>query len=213
MGKLVTQTRQNQRTFRAAKARLGRSDPRMPPPQAASQAKQKRQIWIASVATRRFGPVWAASSSTGLICVEFGVSRQRFYAHVRRSTGLDPRDGQNQLLEVLRQLREYVDGDRRDFELRVDWSSMTSDFQRRVLRRVMKIPCGQTRTYGQIAREIGMPRASRAVGRANATNPMPLVIPCHRVVGADGELHGYGGAGGLRTKAWLLKMEASRASR
>ncbi len=109
-------------------------------------------------------------------------------------------------------MREYVDGDRREFRFKIDWSSMKSDFQRTVLRRVVKIPCGQTRTYGQIASEIGRPGASRAVGRANATNPMPLVIPCHRVVGADGGLHGYGGAGGLRTKAWLLRMEASKAS-
>jgi O-6-methylguanine DNA methyltransferase len=71
----------------------------------------------------------------------------------------------------------------------------------------MAIPYGQTRTYREIAAQIGTPNAPRAVGRANATNPMPLVIPCHRVIGTDGKLHGYGGAGGLKTKRWLLTME------
>ncbi len=174
--------------------------------------KPGQTVWIAGAATRRLGAVWAAASSAGLVCVDFGVSRQSFVAHVRRLTERDPKDGRQQLRGIVRQLREYVDGNRQEFKFKIDWSSMNSDFQRTVLRRVVKIPCGQTRTYGQIAREIGRPGASRAVGCANATNPMPLVVPCHRVVGADGGLHGYGGAGGLRTKAWLLKTEASKAS-
>ena len=73
----------------------------------------------------------------------------------------------------------------------------------------MAIPYGETRTYGEIAAQIGTPNAPRAVGRANAANPMPLVIPCHRVIGTDGKLHGYGGAGGLKTKQWLLSMEGA----
>ena len=72
---------------------------------------------------------------------------------------------------------------------------------------VFSIPYGETRTYAEIAHQIGHAHAYRAVGRANATNPMPLVIPCHRVIGTDGKLHGYGGGDGLLTKEWLLKME------
>jgi O-6-methylguanine DNA methyltransferase len=80
-------------------------------------------------------------------------------------------------------------------------------FQRQARRAVAAIPYGQTRAYSQIAAHLGNANAARAVGRANATNPIPLVIPCHRVVGADGSLCGYGGAGGLRTKRWLLDLE------
>ena len=74
---------------------------------------------------------------------------------------------------------------------------------------VFKIPYGETRTYSEIAVEINRPRAYRAVGRANATNPMPIVIPCHRLIGSDGKLHGYGGGAGLPTKEWLLRMEGA----
>ncbi|MGE5248996.1 MAG: methylated-DNA--[protein]-cysteine S-methyltransferase, partial [Bacteroidota bacterium] len=77
------------------------------------------------------------------------------------------------------------------------------------LQLVFAIPYGKTSTYQHIAAELGRPHASRAVGRANATNPMPLVIPCHRVIGTDGKLHGYGGGNGLTTKAWLLQMEGA----
>jgi methylated-DNA-[protein]-cysteine S-methyltransferase len=104
-----------------------------------------------------------------------------------------------------------VEGRRRYFDLTIDWSVIRSQFQRKALQAVLEIPYAQTRTYAQIAAQIGFPLAARAVGRANATNPMPLVIPCHRVVGSDGTLHGYGGVGGLHTKAWLLKMEAAHA--
>jgi methylated-DNA-[protein]-cysteine S-methyltransferase len=82
-------------------------------------------------------------------------------------------------------------------------------FQIQVLQIVFSIPYGGTRTYGEIAYDIGNPKAARAVGRANATNPMPLVIPCHRVIGSDGKLRGYGGGEGLATKEWLLQMEGA----
>jgi methylated-DNA-[protein]-cysteine S-methyltransferase len=82
-----------------------------------------------------------------------------------------------------------------------------SEFQAAVLKIVCAIPYGETRSYGQVALEIGRPGAGRAVGRANATNPIPLLIPCHRVIAADGSLRGYGGGEGLKTKAWLLALE------
>jgi O-6-methylguanine DNA methyltransferase len=70
-----------------------------------------------------------------------------------------------------------------------------------------QIPYGQTSTYKKIAFQLKRPNASRAVGRVEATNPIPLVIPCHRVLGSDGSLHGYGGPGGIKLKAWLLELE------
>lgn len=107
--------------------------------------------------------------------------------------------------EIKRELCEYAEGQRRAFELPVDLASMRP-FQRAVLTTALKIPFGETRTYGWVARAIGKPRAARAVGRALATNPIPLILPCHRVVGSDGSLTGYGG--GLPLKKQLLEMES-----
>jgi methylated-DNA-[protein]-cysteine S-methyltransferase len=165
------------------------------------------QIVIGGIHTTSLGEVWAALSSRGLVAVEFGVSRARFEDAVRRQTRGEVEYAPGRVSEVARQIKEYVDGERRSFDIKIDWSILTSDFQRAALRVVFSIPYGETRTYAQVAAQIGHPDAPRAVGRANATNPMPLVIPCHRVIGTDGKLHGYGGAGGLKTKAWLLDME------
>jgi len=103
------------------------------------------------------------------------------------------------------QLEEYFAGRRQEFELQLD--PRGTDFQRRVWQRLLKIPYGTTTTYGALARELGDPGASRAVGLANGSNPLPIVIPCHRVVGANGTLTGFGG--GLPTKAALLDLERS----
>ena len=164
-------------------------------------------ILIGSVHTARLGQVWAAFSSHGLIAVEFGVTRLVFEAAVRRQTRGEIENAPGRVVEMTHQIKEYIDGKRLSFDIKIDWSALSSDFQRAALQAVFSIPYGQTRTYAQVAAQIGHPTAPRAVGRANATNPMPLVIPCHRVIGTDGKLHGYGGAGGLKTKAWLLKME------
>jgi methylated-DNA-[protein]-cysteine S-methyltransferase len=111
--------------------------------------------------------------------------------------------------QALEQIDEYLTGKRKSFDLPIDWSVLTS-FQAQALRATFEIPYGEVRTYGEIALDLGKPRAARAVGRAEATNPMPLVLPCHRVIGADGKLHGYGTGNGLETKAWLLKLESSQ---
>ena len=108
--------------------------------------------------------------------------------------------------DALHQLSEYLAGNRRQFNLPLDLSDM-SNFQLQVLHLTAQIPYGQTSTYKAIAIQVGNPHAARAVGRVEATNPIPLVIPCHRVLGSDGSLHGYGGPGGIKLKAWLLKLE------
>ena len=170
-------------------------------------------IYFGSIISARLGRIWVATSARGLVAVEFGISRTDFERLLRRRTGLQLLHAPRRVHAAAGQIQEYLVGKRRLFSIQIDWSMLASPFQRAALKAVLAIPYGQTRTYSQIAREIGYPRAPRAVGRANATNPMPLVIPCHRVIGADGSLRGYGGAGGLRTKAWLLKMESSHAKR
>lgn len=169
----------------------------------------KTPVLIGSIQTTHLGEVWVALSEHGLVAVEFGVSRAEFEATVRKQTFGKVEYAPRRVSKAARQIKEYIDGKRRAFDLKIDWSVLTSDFQRAALRAVISIPYGQTRTYAQVAAQIGHPDSPRAVGRANATNPMPLVIPCHRVIGTDGKLHGYGGAGGLSTKEWLLKMEGA----
>ncbi len=168
-------------------------------------------VCIGSVRTGQLGMVWAAASERGLTTVEFGVQREVFETTVRHQLKRDFTDGSGRGLEIAQmaacQIEEYLRLNRRSFDLPIDWSVLASDFQRTALKAVAAIPYGETRTYGQVAAQIGYPRAPRAVGRANATNPMPLVIPCHRVIGSDGKLHGYGGYGGLKTKHWLLDFE------
>lgn len=102
------------------------------------------------------------------------------------------------------QLVEYFAGQRKSFDLRL--SPRGTDFQLKVWEELKKIPFGETTSYGEIARRIGKPTASRAVGAANGKNPIPIVVPCHRVVGADGRLTGFGG--GLPIKSALLQLES-----
>jgi methylated-DNA-[protein]-cysteine S-methyltransferase len=108
-----------------------------------------------------------------------------------------------------------AEGRRVDLTSRIDWNGIAG-FRREVMEETLRIPAGETRTYGWLAAKVGRPRAARAVGRVMATNPLPLVVPCHRVVGADGSLRGYGEAGrdrssaGLAVKAALLRAEGAR---
>jgi len=104
---------------------------------------------------------------------------------------------------TVRQLGEYFSGKRREFDLPLRMQG--TDFQQRVWRRLTEIRYGETCSYGELAKRIGSPSASRAVGLANGRNPISIVVPCHRVIGADGSLTGYGG--GLERKRWLLAHE------
>ncbi len=167
-------------------------------------------IWIGSTHAKRLGTIWVALSERGLVAVAFGISRLAFEKSVRRQMHRDVALSRSRTSRVVQQLHEYVEGNRRSFKLVIDWFALSTAFQRSALRFVYSIPYGQTRSYGEVAARMGHPKAARAVGRANATNPMPLVIPCHRVIGTDGKLHGYGGKGGIKTKEWLLRMESSR---
>lgn len=106
---------------------------------------------------------------------------------------------------IIRQLQEYFDGSRKVFDLPL--LSEGTDFQRRVWKELREIPYGQTTTYSRLSDKLGDPKAIRAVGRANGQNPIPIVIPCHRVIGANNSLTGY--AGGMERKRWLLQHEGA----
>ncbi|MBN2976861.1 methylated-DNA--[protein]-cysteine S-methyltransferase [Pseudomonas lactucae] len=107
------------------------------------------------------------------------------------------------LLEAQRQLNEYFAGTRNRFELELDFAG--TDFQKQVWQALLTIPFGETRSYTQIAQQIGNPKAVRAVGAANGRNPISIIAPCHRVIGASGTLTGF--AGGLEAKQYLLTLE------
>jgi methylated-DNA-[protein]-cysteine S-methyltransferase len=108
--------------------------------------------------------------------------------------------------EAIRQLREYFAGRRSDFDLPL--APQGTAFQKTVWDRLLEIPYGETISYGELARRVGNPKASRAVGAANGQNPIPIVIPCHRVIGSNGKLTGFGG--GLPVKETLLALEAKQ---
>ena len=167
----------------------------------------EKKIWIAEVEPTAIGSVWVGVTEAGLAAVEFSDSEEECRAALE-ARGYNPVILDAQISsQAVSELLEFLEGKRRQFDLEIDWRGMTF-FQEQVLRATYAIPCGEVRSYGQLAAQIGKPGAARAVGSVQAGNPMALVIPCHRVIGSDGKLHGYGGRGGLRTKAWLLAMES-----
>ena len=157
------------------------------------------------------GTIWVAASDAGVVAISLWDGDERFAAEVARLTGETPDASAppgSHVAAALEQLAAYLCGELREFTVPLDWSTM-KPFQKAALERVCAVAYGRTSTYGTVAEELGRPGAMRAVGRANATNPIPIIIPCHRILGADGKLHGYGARGGLETKAWLLCLEGS----
>ncbi|HEY3476934.1 MAG TPA: methylated-DNA--[protein]-cysteine S-methyltransferase [Anaerolineales bacterium] len=164
-------------------------------------------LYIGELIGTPLGDLRLAASDLGLVAVEWAASQfhlDSFLQRLNRPIESNPK----KIAPYARELGQYLSGRRSAFTIPIDWS-LFRPFQREALQAVFRIPYGETCTYRDIAMEIGRPGASRAVGRANATNPMPLVIPCHRVIGRDGKLHGYGGGEGLKTKEWLLKLEGA----
>ncbi|WP_081931094.1 MULTISPECIES: methylated-DNA--[protein]-cysteine S-methyltransferase [Lysobacter] len=144
------------------------------------------------------GQLLLASADDGLRVIEFEAP----WHPVKR--GADWHEGDNGvLLETRKQLGEYFAGTRQEFDLPL--APHGTPFQLQVWRTLMQIRWGETWSYAQMARHIGQPTATRAVGAANGRNPLPIVLPCHRVIGSDGSLTGFGG--GLPTKEFLLTLE------
>ncbi len=151
------------------------------------------------------GDILIAQSSRGLCRLQFGrVSERKFMAELADRFGSGVSFETRRLPIVEMQLRKYLAGKATSFTLEVDLRKLTA-FQRRVLRQAMKIPYGKTVTYGELAARVGNPAAYRAVGGALGANPVPIVIPCHRVIASDGSLGGFGG--GLAYKKKLLALE------
>jgi methylated-DNA-[protein]-cysteine S-methyltransferase len=144
------------------------------------------------------GPLMISTEGTALTGLYMGKPS-------KRPSIVDWREDPDErvLRETANQLNEYFSGKRRKFELPLKFSG--TEFQQRVWHALTEIPFGETRTYSQLARHIGNPAACRAVGLANGKNPIAVIVPCHRVIGADGSLTGFGG--GLPRKEWLLGHE------
>jgi methylated-DNA-[protein]-cysteine S-methyltransferase len=149
------------------------------------------------------GPLMIEASERGLTRIELVHSEST-------APGTEPAPG-SVLETAARQLREYFAGSRRRFDLPFDIEA--SDFERRVRDAAVSVDYGSTISYGELAELAGSPRAARAAGNVMRNNPLMIVIPCHRVIGADGSLRGYGGLGcGLSVKRWLIDFESSRVS-
>ncbi|WP_242108461.1 methylated-DNA--[protein]-cysteine S-methyltransferase [Luteimonas aquatica] len=146
------------------------------------------------------GPLLLASADDGLRLIEFEAPWHPAKRDARWREGDDA-----VLRETRRQLDAYFAGKRRDFDLPL--APHGTPFQMQVWRTLAEIPWGETWSYAQMARRIGQPTATRAVGAANGRNPLPIVLPCHRVIGSDGSLTGFGG--GLPTKRFLLTLEGA----
>jgi methylated-DNA-[protein]-cysteine S-methyltransferase len=164
-------------------------------------------ITYAPLADTPLGLLWIAASGRGLVALRFGDAPEAERALI---TDLQKRGAVQRnpaaLAEAERQLRDYLRGERALFDVPVDLSALT-EFQRNVLLAASAVPRGQVVTYGEIALRLGKPQAARAVGQALRRNPLPIIIPCHRVLGTDGALRGYLGRAGVQTKARLLRLE------
>jgi methylated-DNA-[protein]-cysteine S-methyltransferase len=153
------------------------------------------------------GTLVAAATPTGLVTLAYEDFHGGADAVLERlAARLSPRilEQPARLDAVRRELDEYFDNKRTDFDLAIDWA-LYSEFGRRVLQATAAIPYGQTATYGEVAARAGNPKASRAAGRALGANAIPIVVPCHRVVGTGGKLTGY--TGGMHRKEALLRLE------
>jgi methylated-DNA-[protein]-cysteine S-methyltransferase len=152
------------------------------------------------------GGLLLAATDRGVCRISFDPEPEAELEWLARAYGARVLRAPNALTRVRRQLDEYFAGRRREFEVSVDLGALPA-FQRLVLEELQQVPYGATNTYGGLAARIGRPRAARAVGGALNRNPVPIVVPCHRIVGSSGKLVGYGG--GLARKEQLLALEGA----
>jgi methylated-DNA-[protein]-cysteine S-methyltransferase len=154
------------------------------------------------------GPVWVAIGSKGLVAVEYNGTEENFLGYLAKVASGQPRRSAEKVAAAKDQVHAYLAGKASKLDLPVDLSGITP-FQRRVLEETRRVPRGSVSTYAEIARRIGNPKAVRAVGQALRRNPIPIVVPCHRVISSDGSLGGYGGNLRDRRKIELLRLEGA----
>lgn len=181
---------------------------------AVGASRRRVEAWFAEAAPRiawdafesPLGVFYVGATARGVCSVVFQREFEDF------AVTLDPKARLERdpaaLADVVSRLQTYFEDPSRPLDMPVDLSAR-SDFHREALRLVQGIPAGTVWTYKQVAEALGRPHASRAVGQAMAHNPVPIIIPCHRVVGSNGSLTGYGGGGGIPTKRLLLQMEGA----
>jgi methylated-DNA-[protein]-cysteine S-methyltransferase len=183
-----------------------------PPVLAIERSRARLKEWFAGTAPlihwgemqSPLGTVFVALTERGLCAVDFGRPQADFLARLDPQARLE-RDTAS-VARAIDQLREYFAARRLSFDLPVDLSALTP-FQHEVLSTACRITPGQVWTYQRVAEAMGRPKSSRPVGQALAHNPVPIVIPCHRVIASDGSLGGYSGGLGLEAKRWLLRLE------
>ncbi|CAN5204366.1 methylated-DNA--[protein]-cysteine S-methyltransferase [soil metagenome] len=152
------------------------------------------------------GSLLVATSERGVCRISYDAEPERELERLARTVGVRVLRSPKPVDEARRELDEYFEGSRRSFELRLDLA-LLADFNRRVLDELARVPYGEVVTYGELAARSERPRAARAVGTVMNRNPLPIVLPCHRVIGANGKLVGY--AGGLERKEQLLRLEGA----
>ncbi len=167
--------------------------------------KQKTQESTGVRLKTPIGVLHIAATARGVSQLDF-VTTKRTDARRGRATEAG-RKARAHVARAIRQIREYFAGKRTEFDLPLDLQGTPN--QQLVWQGLLEIPFGETMTYGQLATRVGSPRAARAVGTACGRNPVSVIVPCHRVIGTDGSLHGYGG--GLWRKEFLLKLEGARS--
>jgi methylated-DNA-[protein]-cysteine S-methyltransferase len=170
-------------------------------------------IYLNILQTEKLGLIGVAVSERGLRRLRMFQKSKKAFLVLNESY----REGEyvfsdQETEPVIEQLQAYLNYEIKEFSLPIDWSVYTA-FQKDVLQETLSIPYGETRSYGQISATIGNPKASRAVGQAEKSNQVPLVVPCHRVIGSDGSLTGYGGKENTDLKAWLLDFEKTGLNR
>ncbi len=169
--------------------------------------------WSTELPASPIGPIGFAASERGLVRISlYGAEGLRRDNHFVPRLGEASRSFETSrsapafMMDAVAQVSEYLSGLRRVFDLPLDLDGYTR-LGLQLLEACRGVPFGEIRTYRQLAASVGRPGAARFAGNMMARNPLPLVIPCHRAVGSDGRLHGFGAPGGLNTKAWLLALE------
>jgi methylated-DNA-[protein]-cysteine S-methyltransferase len=169
-------------------------------------ASTQKTVYYDLLAGTPYGPLFLAMSEKGVIALDFSDTEAAFLSKLSKHKHIVTTRAPQKVTEIAGQVRAYLQGERIAFDVPLDLSGLTL-FQRKVLETVMAVPRGEFITYAELARRIGRPKAARAVGRALGSNPIPIIIPCHRVLASDGSLGGYSGRDGVRTKARLLRLE------